>query len=635
MARKFRSDLNNSGVYDDGGRRPVPSLLWTYKTGAPVTSSPSIVDGVVYVGSHDRNLYALDAATGAFLWKYNTMERNDYVSSSPAVSNGVVYIGGMKTKIHAVDAYSGELLWKYKMPIRSTVRSGISSSAAVADGIVYIGNMDGTIYAFDEETGDPVWNYTFTLSENSVDQVFSSPAVADGVVYIQTDSGSLFALDARTGALLWNYLNKGGWSAYGSPAVSEGAVYVGSGMDTKFRAFDAITGDLVWEFSADGSVTSSAAIANGIVYFGCNDNNIYALDASNGALIWNVTTGGRVQSSPAVADGVVYFGSNDNYTYAVDASTGDLLWSFDVGGRVMSSPAVASGVVYIGSSDGNVYAIGTLPLDPPGADFMADVTSGDAPLGVLFTDTSTGVVTMRHWDFGDGTTAWANETPAVSHTYPFPGTFTVSFTAANPDAAATITMTEYIRVSPSGRPPAAWFTATPMSGYGPLSVRFTDRTKGTPTAWRWDFGDGNTSNEQNPEHTYATPGTYTPMLTAFNSGGSSVYTSFVWVRTKPVIPTFTPTPTITPKPTIPPVPGVPPIAFFSMNKSFGSAPLAVQFNDMSFRSPTSWEWDFGDGETSTLRNPVHTFAHAGTYAVSLSVENSHGRSTTSRNVYVR
>jgi len=301
----------------------------------------------------------------------------------------------------------------------------------------------------------------------------------------------------------------------------------------------------------------------------------------------------------------------------------------------MSSPAVASGVVYIGSSDGNVYAIGTLPLDPPVADFSADVTSGDAPLGVLFTDTSTGVVTTRHWDFGDGTTAWANETPAVSHTYPFPGAFTVSFTAANPDAEATVTKTEYIRVSPSGRPPAAWFTATPMSGYGPLSVRFTDRTKGTPTAWRWDFGDGNTSNEQNPVHTYTTPGTYTPMLTAFNSGGSSVYTSFVWVRTKPVIPTFTPTPTITPKPTIPPVPGVPPIAFFSMNKSFGSAPLAVQFNDMSFRSPTSWEWDFGDGETSTLRNPVHTFAHAGTYAVSLSVENSHGRSTTSRNVYVR
>lgn len=635
MGRKFRSDLNNTGVYDDGGRRPAPSLLWTYKTGGSVTSSPTIVDGVVYVGSQDRNLYALNATTGEFLWKYNTMERNDYVSSSPAVSNGVVYIGGLKTKIHAVDAESGELLWKYKLPIRSTVRSSVSSSAAVADGIICIGNMDGTVYAFDEEDGALLWSYAIPRLEYDEHNIFSSPAVADGIVYVQTYGENLYALDASTGALLWTSPNENGWSAFSSPAVSEGVVYAGGGRNNRFRAFDAITGDLIWEFPTGGSISSSPAIANGIVYFGCNDNNAYALDASNGALIWNVTTGGRVQSSPAVANGVVYFGSYDNTTYAFDSSTGDLLWSFDVGGRVTSSPAVANGVVYIGSGDGSVYAIGTPPLKPPVVEFSADLTSGTAPLVAGFTDMSTGIVTTRFWEFGDGTTAWANETLAVTHTYTFPGNFTVSLTAGNIDAQATKTKTEYIQVSPSGRPPAAWFTASPMSGYGPLVVRFTDRTKGTPTAWQWDFGDGNTSTEQNPVYIYATPGTYTPMLTAFNSGGSSAYTSFVWVRTKPVIPTFTPTPTITPRPTIPPIPGFPPIAFFAMNKSVGSAPLTVQFNDMSFRGPTSWEWNFGDGETSTLRNPVHIFAYPGTYPVSLSVENANGRSTTSRNVYVR
>lgn len=635
MARKFRSDLNNSGVYDDSGRRPVPSLLWTYKTGGSVTSSPSLVDGVVYVGSLDRNLYALNATTGAFLWQYNTMERNDYVSSSPAVSNGVVYIGGLKNKIHAVDAYSGELLWKYTLPIRSTVRSSVSSSAAVADGIIYIGNMDGTVYAFDEEDGGLLWSYAIPRLEYDEHNIFSSPAVADGIVYVQTYGENLYALDASTGALLWTSLNENGWSAFSSPAVSEGVVYVGGGRENAFHAFDAQTGSVLWEFPTGGSIGSSPALANGIVYFGCNDNIIYALDVITGAQIWNFTTGGRVQSSPAVANGVIYIGSYDNNTYALDASTGDLLWSFDVGGRVTSSPAVADGVVYIGSGDGNVYAIGTLPLNPPVTDFSANVTSGDAPLDVEFTDTSTGVVTTRYWDFGDGNTAWANETLAVTHTYTFPGTFTVSLTAGNIDAQATKTKTDYIQVSPSGRPPAAWFTASPMSGYGPLAVRFTDRTKGTPVAWQWDFGDGNTSTEQNPVHTYATPGTYTPMLTAFNSGGSSAYTSFVWVRTKPVIPTFTPTPTITPRPTIPPIPGFPPIAFFAMNKSVGSAPLTVQFNDMSFRGPDSWEWNFGDGETSIMRNPVHTFAHPGTYPVSLSVENANGRSTTSRNVYVR
>jgi outer membrane protein assembly factor BamB len=635
-AREFRSDPANTGVYNDGGRRAVPSLLWTCQTGGRVTSSPAVVDGTVYVGSQDRNLYALDAETGAVLWKYDTLERNDPVSSSPAVANGVVYIGGMKTKLHAVDAYSGDLLWKYRLPIRTTVRSSISSSPAVFGGTVYIGNMDGVVYAFDEVSGRLLWTYSTPDSPYDLNRIFSSPAVSDGRVFVLTYGGDLFALDATSGALLWEAGAGDDAGLYASPAVSDGIVYAGSGSGRPFCALDAATGTLLWEYPAGKTAYSSPAVENEAVYVGSNDNNnVYALDAATGELLWNFTAGDAILSSPAVAGNVVYAGSYDGNLYALDSATGSLLWNYTAGDAILSSPAVAGGIVYFGCNDGSVYAIGTLPLDPPVADFTANATAGKAPLDVEFTDTSTGVVTTRSWDFGDGTTTWANETLQVTHTYLYPGTFTVSLAAGNIDAQDTKIRTDYIQVSPSGRPPAAWFSASPMSGYGPLEVRFTDRTKGTPTAWRWDFGDGNTSTEQNPVHTYATPGTYTPVLRAFNPGGSSVYTSFVWIRTKPVVPTITPTPTITPKPTIPPVPGVPPIAFFAMNRSFGSAPLAVQFNDMSLRSPNSWEWNFGDGETSALRNPVHTFAHPGTYAVSLSVENANGRSTTSRNVYVR
>ena len=634
MARKFRSDLNNSGVYDDGGRRPVPTLLWTYTTGLTVSSSPSVVDGTVYIGSLDRNLYALDATTGAFLWKYDPGERNDYVSSSPAVSNGVAYIGGLKYKIHAVDAYSGELLWNYKQPIRTTMRSSVSSSAAVADGVVFIGNMDGTLYAFSEETGDLLWNHAFTPSPYDEHRILSSPAVAGGVVYINTYGGGLYALDASTGAVLWNYRAEGENGAYSSPAVADGVVYVGSGYtNKKLYAVDALTGDLIWDFTTGGSVSSSPAVANGVVFFGSNDNTTYALDATTGDLLWNFTTGGRVISSPAVADGVVYFGSYDNTTYALDASTGALIWSYATGGRVTSSPAVANGIVYFGCGDGNVYALGTLPLDPPVAAFTSDVTSGDAPLEVLFSDTSTGIVTMRSWDFGDGTTAWSNETLTVSHTYLFPGTFTVSLTAGNIDGQDTMTKTGYIQVNPMGSPPRAWFTASPMMGPGPLTVRFTDRSMGTPAAWQWDFGDGNTSSERNPAHTYATTGKYTPTLTVFNAGGRSSYSSFVWVSGGTVVPTVTPTPTITPKPTVPG--GKTPISFFTVSKSFGLAPTTVQFTDWSFHSPTSWHWDFGDGTTSMLQEPSHTFVNPGMYPVSLTVTNAYGESTTFRRVYVR
>ncbi|HPC56047.1 MAG TPA: PQQ-binding-like beta-propeller repeat protein [Methanolinea sp.] len=640
-AREFRSDPANTGIYDDGGRRPVPSLLWMCQTGARVTSSPSVAGGIVYIGSQDRNLYALNATTGEILWKYDTMERNDIVSSSPAVANGVVYIGGLKTKVHAVDAYSGDLLWKYKVPIRTTSRSGISSSPTVTGGTIFIANMDGVVYAFDEETGTLLWNYTVPQATGGERGIYASPAVADGAVYVLTYDGDLYVLDASTGTLLWSYETAGDYGAYASPAVSGGVVYTGSGLNGPFRALDARTGALLWEAPSVVSAYSSPAVAHGVVYTGSMDNSIYALDASDGTILWNFTTGDKVYSSPAVAHGVVYAGSNDCNLYALDASDGRLLWNFTVNDGIISSPAVAGGIVYFGCNDGRVYALGTLPVEPPFADYSANITDGKAPLDVLFTDTSIGIVTWRFWDFGDGTTAWANGTQSVVHTYAFPGNFLVSLTAGNDGGQDTRKKTPLIHVTPSGQRPVAWFTALPMVGYRPLQVRFTDRSMGSPVVWRWDFGDGNSSAEKNPVHTYTAAGTFRVSLTVLSAGGRSSSSSTVWVRERAPIPTITPAPTfsphptISPGPTIPPRPGAPPVAFFKMSPIMGSAPLAVAFTDLSFNAPTSWSWDFGDGTQSAERNPVHTFTEKGVYTVTLSVENAYGNSSTYRNVYVR
>ncbi|MBP1928954.1 outer membrane protein assembly factor BamB [Methanolinea mesophila] len=636
-ARKFRSDLANSGVYDDGGKRPVPTVLWAYDTGSPVSSSPSVADGVVYIGSHNRNLYALDALSGDLLWQYDSGERNDYVSSSPAVSNGVVYIGGMKYKIHAVDAYSGDLLWDYKLPIRTTIRSSISSSAAVSDGVVYIGNMDGTVYAFSEEDGDLLWTYAMPRTEYGEYAIFSSPAVADGMVYIHSYGGALYALDAATGAFVWNSSNLGAYGSYSSPAFVDGVVYVGSSYDHGFRAFDALTGDLLWKFTTNEGVSSSPAVSNGVVYLADVDGTVFACNASTGDSLWSYPTGERVSSSPAVAGGVVYIGGNGehNNLYAFDAETGDLLWTFNARMGFVSSPAVVNGILYIGGNDGKVYALGTVPIEPPVAEFSANTTAGNAPLPVAFTDTSTGVVTTKFWDFGDGATEWANETQAVSHTYSFPGTFTVSLSAGNADGQDTMTKPGYIQVSPTGRPPRALFGIMANTGPAPMTVRFTDRSLGSPTGWQWDFGDGTTSTEQSPTHVYMTAGTFTPRLTVSNAGGTSTYKSYIWVRAKPAPPTTFPTKTVTPTPTISPSPGSAPIAMFAMNTSVGFDPMTVQFTDRSFQGPTDWLWNFGDGGNSTLQNPVHTFLSPGTYPVRLSVSNEHGQSDTTRTVYVR
>ena len=117
---------------------PTPTLRWRYETGDDVRSSPAVVDGVVYVGSYDDYVYALDADSGQLRWRYET---GFPVSSSPAVVDGVVYVGSGDKYVYALDADSGQLRWRYE------TGHGVFSSPAVVDGVVYVGSNDNYVYA--------------------------------------------------------------------------------------------------------------------------------------------------------------------------------------------------------------------------------------------------------------------------------------------------------------------------------------------------------------------------------------------------------------------------------------------------------------------------------------------------------
>ena len=116
----------------------------------------------------------------------------------------------------------------------------------------------------------------------------------------------------------------------------------------------------IWNFSTGGLVTTSPAVANGVVYFGSYDHKIYALDATTGAKKWDFTTGSVVASAAVVANGNVYVGSYDNQTYALNADTGALVWKVETGYDqcVQASPAYANGILYTGGAfDKKVYAL--------------------------------------------------------------------------------------------------------------------------------------------------------------------------------------------------------------------------------------------------------------------------------------
>jgi len=156
-----------------------------------------------------------------------------------------------------------------------------------------------------------------------------------------------------------------------------------------------------------------------------------------------------------------------------------------------------------------------------------------------------------------------------------------------------------------GLAPVAGFTANTTNGNTPLTVQFTDNSTNNPTSWIWSFGDGTTSTDKDPIHTYTTTGMYTVTLIATNSYGSSeekILTNYIS--------------------TLCPIP----VAGFIGSPTNGNAPLTVQFTDQSTNTPTSWMWKFGDGGTSTLKNPSHTYNTISTYTVSLIAINSCGSS---------
>jgi outer membrane protein assembly factor BamB len=501
----FRANPQHTGIYDDGGKRPNNVLKWDFTSGGGVYSSPAVADGVVYVGSNDNKVYALNAVTGAKIWDFNTGGWNG-VSSSPAVANGIVYVGSYDNKVYALNAVTGAKIWDF------TTGDYVSSSPAVANGIVYVGSYDNKVYALNAVTGAKIWDFT------TGDYVSSSPAVANGIVYVGSYDNKVYAFNAVTGAKIWDFTTGGGVSS--SPAVADGVVYVGSD-DNKVYALNAVTGAKIWDFITDGlsGVTSSPAVANGIVYVGSNGNRIYALNAMTGEKIWDFTTRGSVSSSPAVANGIVYVGSNGNRVYALNAVTGEKIWDFTTRGSVSSSPAVANGFVYVGSGDSKVYAIGGNAV-PPNATFTANRTWGPAPLTVQFIGSSTGSDPLTYaWDFtNDGIIDSTLQNP--SFIYNLQGTYTVNFTVTGPGGVDSDVKPGYITVK-SPQSPAASFTATPISGPAPLTVQFTDHSTNNPMSWNWNFGDGTpNSTLEDPNHVYQSIGTYTVTLSVSNSYGS-------------------------------------------------------------------------------------------------------------------
>ena len=240
-------------------------------------------------------------------------------------------------------------------------------------------------------------------------------------------------------------------------------------------------------------------------------------------------------------------------------------------------------------------------LPPPVAEFEATPLNGLVPLEVTFTDLSTGDIDSWSWDFGDGEQS-SDQHPV--HTYTTHGLYTVALTVTGPAGNVTETKTDYIEVM--ALPPVAEFEGNPVTGNTPLEVSFTDLSTGEIDTWTWDFGDGNSSPETNPVHTYTAAGYYTVALTVAGPGGTVVNTKTDYIEVFAVNP---------------------PDADFTADPTTGQAPLSVSFTNLTTGETTGYQWDFGDGEVSTEENPMHVYQSAGSFTVALKASGPGGSDT--------
>ncbi|MFB3889104.1 MAG: PQQ-binding-like beta-propeller repeat protein [Candidatus Bathyarchaeia archaeon] len=307
------------------------SKIWNFTTGHFVRSSPAVVNNRVYTGADDGFVYCLDAGTGAMVWKTpapgsvlhiitgTTVEYR----SSPTVVNGKVYVGSLDCKIYCLDADTGSVLWT-----KATTGAIVSTPTYIAGDGLYCASVDGFVYKLNPDNGNVVWNTSTPIGKNI--QMMGTPTVGDGRVFIPSGAatlapagiGQFYCLNATTGEFIWktNELpGSGSMEPIWSMIYVNGRVYTGDFFS--FSCINATSGAKIWSTFLTREHYGSPAYSDGLFYVPSDSFGVYIVDVLLGNKSGWIGVEGQVWSSPAIYKGRLYFGANDWNVYCYEQSS--------------------------------------------------------------------------------------------------------------------------------------------------------------------------------------------------------------------------------------------------------------------------------------------------------------------------
>ncbi|OFX23639.1 MAG: hypothetical protein A2041_11565 [Bacteroidetes bacterium GWA2_31_9b] len=326
---KFRSDLNNSGVYNSVPIKTIPKELWTFKTNGEIHASVAYDDKNIFIGSGDKNIYSIDAKTGICNWKFET---NGAIYSTASIEGKFIYFLSTDGYLYKLNKNNGKLIWKF-------VTTG-EKAHKVKDYF----NLNQFVVDF--------WDF-----------YQSSPIISDNKIYVGSGN-TFYCIHKKTGKKIWEYLGSG--AIHTSAAIKNNKVYFGS-FDSKVYCLDANTGNEIWDYQTGKDTTyycwlgiqGSPAIENDKLYIGSRDGLVYCLNSTTGDSIWTNKNFERswMPSSFAIGE-KLYCGSSDAFSfYAINKSTGNIEYKIKTNSYTFSSPAIDSEMAYIGSANGRLYGI--------------------------------------------------------------------------------------------------------------------------------------------------------------------------------------------------------------------------------------------------------------------------------------
>jgi outer membrane protein assembly factor BamB len=345
--------------------------LWARNTGKGTDEQylllqPVVASDRIFIADTDRKVLALNIENGRTIWSY-TLEMGGgffskadkvYITGGPGYSGEMVFIGTNNGDVIALDPQTGEELWKSK------VSSEILAPPIKSGDIVIVRTLDGRIFGLNATSGRRLWTYEKTVPALTL-RGTSTPAIDDDVIIIGFDSGSLAALDITTGRLLWE---TGISSARGrselermvdidaSPVISGGIVYVVT-FQGQLAALTRDTGRILW--NRDTSSYSGFSIDGDYLYITDDHSVIWAFDRFNGGSIWKMEgLLNRDVTAPSPVGSYLVVGDFNGYLHWLDKTTGTFVARQKISSdRIIAPPVTAGNVVYAFASDGELAAL--------------------------------------------------------------------------------------------------------------------------------------------------------------------------------------------------------------------------------------------------------------------------------------